>query len=292
MTVPPHPIRVLVADDTATVRLLLRRTLESSKAFEVVGEAADGAEAVHLAATLQPDMVLLDLSMPVLGGMEAIPRIRSCAPEARVVVLSGFPPEQMGFHAVEVGAAAFLAKQQRPDELVANLLHTWRSTQPLPCAGPPSPALGLRAFEHAPLAMALVDLDDRVLHANPALCRLTGYGREELGVLTMAELIHPDDRVAVAAALRSVATGTMLISTSEPRLVRPDGRSPWASIACSSTGADAGDPCLVVQLVDVTEQKRAERELARSNAELSSFAFLAPMSSSRRCRRCRVSPRC
>jgi len=275
MTVPPHPIRVLVADDTATVRLLLRRTLESSKAFEVVGEAADGAEAVHLAATLQPDMVLLDLSMPVLGGLEAIPRIRSCAPEARVVVLSGFPPGQMGFHAVEVGAAAFLEKQQRPDELVANLLHTWRSTQPLPCAGPPSPALGLRAFEHAPLAMALVDLDDRVLHANPALCRLTGYGREELGALTMAELIHPDDREAVAAALRSVATGTMLISTSEARLVRPDGRSPWASIACSSTGADAGDLCLVVQLVDVTEQKWAERELARSNAELSSFAFLA-----------------
>jgi len=272
---PSLRIRVLLADDTATLRLLLRRTLEASKAFEVVGEAADGAEAVELAASLQPDMVLLDLSMPVLGGMEAIPRIRQRAPGTQVVVLSGFAPDRMGPQAMEVGAVGFLEKQQRPDDLVADLLRTWRSTQ-APAPAPPPPAALLRqAFELAPLAMALVDCDDRVLHANPALCRLAGYSRDELATLTLADLTHPEDRSAARAARRSVSRGTVEASSSEARLVRPDGRVIRASISCSSTGEVGGPPCLVVQLVDVTDQRRAERELHRSNAELSSFAYLA-----------------
>ena len=269
MTLPAEPIRVLVADDTATVRLVLRRTLESSKAFEVVGEAVDGAQAVAMAATLQPDMVLLDLSMPVLGGMEAIPRIRRCAPGARVVVLSGYTSDRAGPEAVAVGAAAFLEKQQRPDELLASLLQTWNSTQPTP------PDCFRQAFQHAPLPMALVGLDDRVGYANPALCRLTGYQPDQLGRLTVADLVHPDDRDLVAASRRSVAGRVVPTSTVDARLVRPDGRTVWTSISCSTTDEPGQGRWLVVQLVDVTEQRRTERELARSNAELSSFAFLA-----------------
>jgi len=132
-----------------------------------------------------------------------------------------------------------------------------------------------QAFEHAPLAMALVDCDDRVLYANPALCRLAGHSRDGLATLTLAELTHPDDRNAAAAARRSVAAGTVAASSSEARLLRPDGRVVRASISCSSTGDVGGPPCLVVQLVDVTEQRRTEQELHRSNAELGSFAYLA-----------------
>ena len=267
MTLPAEPIRVLLADDTATVRLVLRRTLESSKAFEVVGEAVDGAEAVAMAASLQPDMVLLDLSMPVLGGLEAIPRIRRCAPGARVVVLSGYASDHAG--PVAVGAAAFLEKQQRPDDLLASLLQTWGSTHPAPpeCFG--------QAFRCAPLPMALVGLDDRVRYANPALCRLTGYEPDELCRLTVADLVHPDDRDGVAAARRSVAERLVPASTVDARLVRPDGRTVSTSISCSTSDEAVDDRWLVLQLVDVTEQRRTERELARSNAELRSFAFLA-----------------
>ena len=271
MTLPPPPIRVLVADDTATVRLVLRRTLESSKAFEVVGEAVDGAEAVAMAATLQPDMVLLDLSMPVLGGMEAIPRIRRCAPSARVVVLSGYSSDHAGPQAVAVGAAAFLEKQQRPDDLLASLLQTWRSTQAVPAEAPPESIR--QAFRHAPLPMAVVGLDGRVGYANPALCRLTGYEPDEPGALMLADLIHPQDRDSVAASHRSVAGRTVPTSTVEARLLQPDGRT--VSISCSAIDEAGDGGWLVVQLVDVTEQRQRERELARSNAELSSFAFLA-----------------
>lgn len=266
----PRPIRVLLADDTASVRLLLRGTLEASRAFEVIGEAGDGAQAVEMAGALQPDMVLLDLAMPVLSGMDAIPRIRRCAPDARVVVVSGFAPDRMGSEAVAVGATAFLGKQQRPRELVASLLQTWRSTQPRPPVEPPALDCFRQAFEHAPLAAALVGPDDGVQWANPAWCRLTGYRLEELSVLTVGELTHAEDREAAAAGRRSVMAGVEPAHQTDVRLLRPDSRTVWASVSCSQ----AGD-LLVVQLVDITEQKRAQLDLARSNAELSSFAFLA-----------------
>ena len=261
---------MLLADDTASVRMLLRATLEASRAFEVVGEAGDGAQAVEMAEALQPDMVLLDLAMPVLGGMEAIPQIRSRAPEARVVVVSGYAPDRMGSQAVEVGASAFLEKQQRPWDLVASLLQTWKSSQPRPPLEPPAPERFREAFDHAPLAMALVGMDDRVRWANQAWCWLTGYGLDELAVLTVAELTHPDDREEAAAGRRAVAAGAMPAHQVEARLLRPDSRTAWASI--SSSLIDGG---LVVQMVDVTERKRLLLDLTRSNGELSSFAFLA-----------------
>ena len=261
---------MLLADDTASVRLLLRGTLEASRAFEVVGEAGDGAQAVEMAAALQPDMVLLDLAMPVLGGMEAIPQIRSRAPDARVVVVSGYAPDRMGSQAVEVGATAFLEKQQRPGELLASLLQTWKSTQPRPPLEPPAMERFRSAFEEAPLAMALAGLDDRVQWANTAWCRLTGYGLDELAALTVAELTHPEDRDEAAAGRRAVGAGEVPAHQAEARLLRPDSRTVWALITCSPV-----DQGLVVQMVDVTERKRQLLDLTRSNGELSSFAFLA-----------------
>lgn len=265
-----RPIRVLLADDTASVRLLLRGTLEASRDFEVVGEAGDGAQAVEMAAALQPDMVLLDLAMPVLSGMDAIPQIRRRAPDARVVVVSGYAPDRMGSQAVEVGAAAFLEKQKRPRELVASLLKTWKSTQPQPPVEPPALERFRQAFDHAPLAMALVGVDDAVQWANPAWCRLTGYGVEELAALTVAELTHPEERAEAAAGRRAVAAGEVATHQAEARLLRPDSRTVWALMACSPV--EGG---LVVQMVDITERKRLQLDLTRSNAELSSFAFLA-----------------
>ncbi len=266
----PRPIRVLLADDTASVRTLLRGTLEASRAFEVVGEAGDGAQAVEMAAALQPDMVLLDLAMPVLGGMEAIPQIRIRAPDARVVVVSGYAPDRMGTKAVEVGATAFLEKQQRPRELVASLLHTWKSTQPQPPIEPPAVERFRQAFEEAPLATALAGLDDRVQWANAAWCRLTGYRIDELAASTIAELTHPDDRDEAAAGRRAVGAGELATHQAEARLLRPDSRTVWALIACSPV-----EQGLVVQMVDVTERKRLLLDLTRSNGELSNFAYLA-----------------
>src|SRR5438045_6828023 len=96
--------RVVVADDFADMRHLVRLTLERSGRFQIVGEAANGAEAIALAKDLEPDILLLDLSMPVLSGMEALPRIREASPDTKVVVLSGLDRAQMDPEALEGGA--------------------------------------------------------------------------------------------------------------------------------------------------------------------------------------------
>jgi DNA-binding NarL/FixJ family response regulator len=104
------PIRVLVCDDVAAFRALMRYTLQEDPGIEVVGEAADGMAAIAAAERLQPDVVLLDLTMPVLDGIDAIPSVLERAPGTRVVALSGWGADRMGEAAREQGAFAYVEK--------------------------------------------------------------------------------------------------------------------------------------------------------------------------------------
>lgn len=103
-------IRVVLADDTADLRLLLRMALEEDQRFDVVGEAANGEDAVELAAREQPDAIVLDLAMPVMDGLEAIPAIRTSTPRTKIVVLSGFDAEEMSAQVLARGAHLYLEK--------------------------------------------------------------------------------------------------------------------------------------------------------------------------------------
>ena len=103
-------IRVLLVDDTPEIRRLLRVNLELDGRFEVVGEAGDGAEAISLTGSLRPDVVVLDLAMPVMDGLEAAPAILDSAPAARILVLSGFDHSRMEARARERGAHGYLEK--------------------------------------------------------------------------------------------------------------------------------------------------------------------------------------
>ena len=104
------PIRVLVCDDVEAFRALMRYTLQEDPGIEVVGEAADGMAAIGAAERLQPDVVLLDLTMPVLDGIDAIPAVLERAPGTRVVALSGWGAERMAAAALAQGAVAYLEK--------------------------------------------------------------------------------------------------------------------------------------------------------------------------------------
>jgi signal transduction histidine kinase len=126
------PVRVLLADDTFTVRFLLRQALEASGAFEVVAEAGDGQEAVDQAILHRPELVLLDLAMPVMDGLQALPRLRAGAPDSVVVVLSGFTAERMEPQAVALGAAGYLEKSGSPIRLVESILALIRGDQGVP----------------------------------------------------------------------------------------------------------------------------------------------------------------
>jgi len=111
-------IRVLIADDHAVVRQGLRTFLELQEDIDVVGEAADGAQALQAAAALEPDVVLMDLVMPELDGVAAIERLRERAPATRVLVLTSFLDEDKVLPAIRAGAAGYLLKDVEPAELV------------------------------------------------------------------------------------------------------------------------------------------------------------------------------
>lgn len=112
-------IRVLIVDDHALVREGIRHVLMSDGGggFEVVGEASTGADAVQLSAELAPDVVVLDLTMPGMSGLDAAPRIREAAPDARLLVLSIHDHEEYVLQSVRAGAEGYLRKDSSPAEL-------------------------------------------------------------------------------------------------------------------------------------------------------------------------------
>jgi signal transduction histidine kinase len=141
--------RVLLADDTAAQRLLIRHVLEASGRFVVVAEAEDGRSAIDAASLRQPDLTLLDLSMPGMDGLEALPLIRQAAPSTVVVVMSAFNRTRAAAAAVELGASAYIEKGCGPDELVAQLTELDIATAPAVGEPPPSPIASSAAVEPA-----------------------------------------------------------------------------------------------------------------------------------------------
>ena len=120
---PARAVRVLIVDDHAVVRQGLRTFLELQSdppalPIKVVGEATNGVEAVDLACRLQPDVVLLDLVMPGMDGIEATPRIVEGSPHSRVIILTSFGEEDRVVPAIRAGAQGYLLKDIAPAELV------------------------------------------------------------------------------------------------------------------------------------------------------------------------------
>jgi DNA-binding NarL/FixJ family response regulator len=126
-----EPIRVLIVDDHAVVREGLRTFLELQPGLEVVGEAGDGEEALPLAERLEPDVVLMDLSMPGLDGIEATKRVLAARPGTQVLVLTSFSDRDSILKALDAGACGYLLKDAEPDELLRAIRAAARGEAPL-----------------------------------------------------------------------------------------------------------------------------------------------------------------
>jgi DNA-binding NarL/FixJ family response regulator len=124
-------IRVVIADDHAVVRAGLAQLLTTFADVELVGAAANGDEAVSLSAEREPDVVLMDLEMPVLDGIEATRRIRAAQPEVAVVVLTSFSDRERILSALDAGAAGYLLKDAEPDVLAHAIRAAARGEAPL-----------------------------------------------------------------------------------------------------------------------------------------------------------------
>ncbi len=124
-------IRVVLGEDHPVVRAGLEALLENAEDIELVGAAADGEEAAALAAEKSPDVVLIDLSMPKVNGIEATRRIIAGDPEARVVVLTAFSDRERILGALDAGALGYLLKDAAPEELLAAIRAASRGEAPL-----------------------------------------------------------------------------------------------------------------------------------------------------------------
>ena len=121
--------RVVIADDVVYFRTLLRYALDTDE-YDVVAEAGDGREAIEAVRLHKPDVIILDLSMPVMDGLEAIPHVLADSPETKILVLSGFEALSMAEQALERGAHAYLEKGVDLDAITNALAELWASMKP------------------------------------------------------------------------------------------------------------------------------------------------------------------
>lgn len=154
-------IRVLIVDDHVIVRTGLEALLATAPDIEIVGSAADGLRAVELVAELRPDVVLMDLSMPVLDGVEATRRIVELAPDTRIVVLTSFGDQTRILDALHAGADGYLLKHTEPEAILQGIRAAAEGGSPLD----PKAARALLDARHRPRSGAapLTDREKEVL---------------------------------------------------------------------------------------------------------------------------------
>ena len=278
---------IVIVDDAPEVRLLLRTRLRMSGSLAVVGEGSTGAEAVAAAARHRPDLMLLDVSMPGMDGLEALPRVLEVSPGTRVAMYSGFQEQGLADRALELGASAFLEKSgsldSLADELLAVLSLPATSPDPVPQSERPdepddqpddqADAEVLRehlerfgeVFDDAAIGMATVTLAGRVVRANAALAELVDRPVDQLVGTPYGEVAGAaDDRVD--AALAEILQGVSRVVQVEHDVAVDGGRRRVLATLAPVLDREERPLYLFLQVQDVTAQRAAEEELRQSEA--------------------------
>jgi PAS domain S-box-containing protein len=275
----------VIVDDAAEVRALVRTWLRLSRKIDVVAEASDGVEAIAAAEEHRPDLMLLDVSMPIMDGLEALPDVLKASPDTRVAMYSGFQEQGLAHRAIELGALAFLEKSASLDTLADQLLAVLGAPAVPPASqvdlgGPDErgasgdeDATVLRehlerfreVFDDAAIGMATVTLAGRIVRANAALAALLARPVDALVGTAYGEIAGAEsDRVA--AALAAILDGSSRVVQVEHEVAGADGQR--LVVATLAPVLDrAGRPLyLFLQVQDVTAQRGAEEQLRQAEA--------------------------
>ncbi len=171
------PIRILVVDDHTVVREGLCVLIEEWPEFQVVGQAGDGEQAVRLARTLRPDVILMDLVMPRKDGVAAIGEIKEEDPGARILVLTSFSEDRKAFEAVKAGALGYLLKDSSSDEVLQAIRDVFRGELSL------QPSLALRVIRELGRPSSLPPTEQPLTDREVQVLKLVAQGlsNQEIG---------------------------------------------------------------------------------------------------------------
>ena len=266
---------VAIVDDAPDVRAVVRARLRMSRRFEVVGEGADGREAVELAKRLTPALMLLDVSMPEVDGLEALPRILEVSPRTRVVLFSGFEEKGLAERARLLGASDFIEKSTALDVVVQRLLdlldeeHSPEAPAASAVPSEESRVLGdhlerfREVFDEAAIGMATMTLTGRLVRVNRALAALVRRGETDLVGTEYVDLAA-DATDTVTETLDRIRTEPVQVAHLE-HVVTGDGPERRVRATLAPVRDTHGRALYIfMQLQDVTAEQAAIEELRRS----------------------------
>ena len=296
-------MRVLIVDDHEVVRKGVSSLLTRS-GYDVCGEGVDGEDAIEKAKLLEPDVIIMDVSMPRLNGLEATRRLRAILPQTEVLILSQHESPEMLRQAFSSGARGYVAKASIAKDLLTaiemvarhepffdpalskaaaepghiDVQETLQRSKALEQALRDSEELYRATFEQAAVGMCHVSLDGRLLRVNQKLCDFLGYSQEELLKTTFMSITHPEDLdrdVENATALRRGAIDSYQM---EKRYLRKNGTDVWAQLTVGILRDHSGSPASFVSVVvDIDARKRADHALLESENRFRTVADTAPV---------------
>jgi PAS domain S-box-containing protein len=279
-------IRVLIVDDHEIVRLGVRSLLSETSDFDICADAVDGRDAVAKAKQLLPDVIVMDVSMPNMNGLDATRLIREALPQTEVLILSQHESPEMMRQALSAGARGYVLKSSmsanlpaavekvsRHESVFANLQSNsaqfdaheiLQRSVAFENALRESEERFRSTFEQAAVGIAHVAPDGRWLRVNQKLCEITGYNAYELSKLTRRHLTHPDDLAADEQQTARVATGELNHYSIEKRYVRKDRSLIWVNLTLSALRDPEGKLKYFIAVVeDIRARKLTEEASSR-----------------------------
>jgi PAS domain S-box-containing protein len=291
-------IRILLADEYQMVRQGLRALLEKDPELEVVGEAASGPAVLQQVEELAPDIVLLNLALPELHGVEAIRQILAASPHVKIIALSIYADRRFVVNILKAGASGYLLKDCAFEEL-SQAIRTVQEPKPFISPGlsdiviqdyiealRDSEARFRTIFEATTMGIALVNQDGLIIEGNPALQRMLGYSLKELVNQAFTVCLMPDDVSRCKVLFRELVQGKRESYQVERKYLRKDGRTAWGRLNVSlSRGARVEDHLAICMVEDISEQKQAEKEIRTYQQRLRSVASELSLTEERERRR-------
>jgi PAS domain S-box-containing protein len=280
-------VRILIADDHELVRRGVRSVLRARPDIEICGEAIDGQDAIDHAQLLCPDLIVMDISMPRLNGLEATREIRRILPTTDILILSQHNSPEMMRQALNAGARGYVVKTAISEDLLigidkvqkgqlffgdsvsgnamtnVDMQEILQRSQAFETALRKSEELYRLTFEQAAVGIAHISKDGNYLRVNQKFREILGRTQEDLRRLTTKDITHPGDLRADLNHSEKVAAGELDQYSIETRLIRKDGSAVWVNKSVSAVrDSDRRLNYLVGVVEDITQRKQAELALA------------------------------